>query len=166
MTEKNPNIKVLKYNGIKEYSTFQCLICGHIWDNNSQSMLGKLGRECPNCKLYYHGERKIELFLDKLGIPYKREYKFPDCKYKRPLKFDFYLPQSNICIEYDGEHHYVQKRGNWSDKETTIVYDNIKNDYCKKNKIPLIRIPYWDYDDLEYLLFDELVKLKVIEEIN
>ena len=42
----------------------------------------------------------------------------------------------------------------------------IKNDFCKRNNIDLIRIPYWEFDDLEYFLFDNLVKLGIIEEIK
>ena len=44
-------------------------------------------------------------------------------------------------------------------------HDNIKNKYCEKHNIPLIRIPYWELDDIEYVLFDELVKLNVIIEL-
>jgi hypothetical protein len=45
-------------------------------------------------------------------------------------------------------------------------HDNIKTIYCKNNNIPLIRIPYWERDNMEYFLWDELVKFGVIEEIN
>ena len=47
----------------------------------------------------------------------------------------------------------------------TQLHDKIKNEYCKNNNIPLIRIPYWERDDMEYYLFDKLVKYKIIEEI-
>ena len=40
------------------------------------------------------------------NINYIREKRFKDCKNIKPLPFDFYLPEKNICIEYDGEHHF------------------------------------------------------------
>ena len=45
-------------------------------------------------------------------------------------------------------------------------HDMIKNEYCKNKNIPLIRIPYWERDDLECFLFDNLVKYKAIEKIK
>ena len=45
-------------------------------------------------------------------------------------------------------------------------HDKIKNDYCKKNNIPLIRIPYWEKNNLEEFLFDSLVKYKAIELVD
>ena len=34
--------------------------------------------------------------------------------------------------------------------------DEIKNKYCKENNIPLIRIPYWEKDNMEYFLFEKM----------
>ncbi|MCB2320474.1 hypothetical protein LGK98_06505 [Clostridium tagluense] len=61
------------------------------------------------------------------------------------------MPQYNTCIEYDGEMHY---------KETTLgnklkqqqLHDKIKNNYCKDNNINLIRIPYWEKNNIEQIL--------------
>lgn len=75
-----------------------------------------------------------------------REYSFDDCLsikgYK--LRFDFYLPKNNCCIEIDGRQHRepVDKFGGETTFNELIQNDNIKNEYCKNNNIKLIRIPY------------------------
>lgn len=118
------------------------------------------------------GEATIKDFLDKLGITYLKEYKFNDCRDIKYLPFDFYLPEFKIVIEYDGEHHYRPVNFNSiSDEEAiythrkTVFHDSLKNNYCKNNKIKIIRIPYWDLEDIDIILFDKLVKYKVIKEI-
>lgn len=61
---------------------------------------------CLNSK----GEEKITQILLKLNIIFYKEYQFIDCinpKTNTKLRFDFYLPDYNCCIEYDGKQHYV-----------------------------------------------------------
>jgi very-short-patch-repair endonuclease len=77
-----------------------------------------------------------------------REKEFEDCinikigKYCRSLRFDFYIPEQNTVIEFDGEQHFI-KRGKFGDKfETLKENDIIKNEYCLNNNIKLIRIHY------------------------
>lgn len=100
------------------------------------------GSGCPFCN-ESHGEKMIENFLIQNKIEYKRQKKFKGCKDKRLLAFDFYLPLYNTCIEYDGEHHFFDVL-NWKNCEYTKKHDNIKNKFCKENKIKLIRIKYND----------------------
>lgn len=59
---------------------------------------------CPHCKTS-KGERRVEQYLKENNIEYNKQYKFKDCKDIRCLPFDFYLPNHNTCIEYDGEQH-------------------------------------------------------------
>lgn len=93
-----------------------------------------------------YGERKIKDFLDTLGIQYKREYKFETCinDEENKLPFDFYIPERNLCIEYDGQHHFnvVSKYGGDIFLEKVKKHDKIKDDWCLKNNIKLIRISY------------------------
>ena len=79
------------------------------------------------------------------------------------LSFDFYLPEHNLCIEYDGEHHYKSVRFNGKSIESsekafkkTQLHDQIKTDYCLNNNIQLFRIPYWDFKNIEQILEKEL----------
>ena len=164
VNEKNKNVIVLEYNGMNQDAKFKCKLCGHEWYSNANSMTTN-GKQCPKCMNYYNGERKISIFLDSLGIEYEEQFRFKKCRDKRPLPFDFYLYNYNVCIEYDGVQHFKQRNG-WTKLEKIKKHDMIKNDFCKRNNIDLIRIPYWEFDDLEYFLFDNLVKLGIIEEIK
>lgn len=102
------------------------------------------------------GEGKIQKILDSLQINYETQKIFPDCKYKYVLRFNFYLPDYNCCIEYDGEQHYsaIPTMGGEKKFLETKERDKIKNNYCQQHEIKLIRIPYTDFRKLdeEYLL--------------
>ena len=102
------------------------------------------------------GEEKIVKLLNQNKILFEKEKIFSDLKNINPLRFDFYIINENYLIEFDGLQHYeVQKFGNISEEEALQKFkelqkrDKIKNEYCLKNQIPLIRIPYWKYDSLE-----------------
>ena len=69
---------------------------------------------------------------------------FDKCKDIRKLKFDFFLPDYNVCIEFDGEQHF--KICEWGEKKLkdSIKKDGIKNSFCENNNIKLLRISYKD----------------------
>ena len=102
-----------------------------------------LGQGCPICR-ESKGEKEIRTFLENNNIKYINQKYFKGCKYKRNLKFDFYLPDYNTCIEYDGKQHFIINEffDKKEDFETRIKRDQIKNKYCKNNNIQLIRIKY------------------------
>ena len=78
------------------------------------------------------------------------------------MPFDFYLPNQNMCIEYDGIHHFEPTTfgGDLEDAkrqfELTKKKDKIKDDFCKSSGIRLLRIKYCDFDTLENILRTEL----------
>lgn len=130
--------------------------CGKIHYVAGGNLVSGVVRSC-GCEKS-RGELKIGQLLQSLKILYITQHTFSDCvnpitDYK--LRFDFYLPSKNICIEFDGEQHF-QECKNWcSDTlKERKERDEIKNEYCRKNDIKMIRIPYWDYNKLneEYLL--------------
>lgn len=129
---------------------------GHIFDTNFRKL--RRGNRCRFCKNIYHGEIKIEKYLKNNNIKYITQYKFDDCKFKRQLPFDFYLPDFNILIEYDGVQHYKIKEhfGGYEGFIDTKIRDTIKNIYCKDNNIKLIRISYLDFKNIEKILNKEL----------
>ena len=94
------------------------------------------------------------------NIDFKFQKKFDGCKgIRRKLPFDFYLTEYNICIEFDGRQHHKPVKFNGMDLkrateifEKTKINDNIKNLYCKDNDIKLLRIPYWEKDNIEDIL--------------
>ena len=73
-----------------------------------------------------------------------------------------------LClIEYDGEQHYMPvKFSHMSEEEVqeklndTQRRDNIKNEYCKKNNIPLLRIPYWEKKNIKKIITEYLLNLE------
>ena len=99
---------------------------------------------CPHCSNTSKGEENIKIILDKYNMIYYQQYKFNGCKNIHRLKFDFYLPEHNICIEYDGLQHF--KPVEFFGGETRFKYqqkiDRIKTDFCKNNDINLVRIKY------------------------
>jgi len=99
------------------------------------------GKGCPKCK-ESKGEREIRLWLEDNNIKYLPQHTFPDCKNKRELPFDFYLPKYNLCIEYNGIQHYepIKHFGGIKKFNKTINNDTIKCNYCNNNDINLIII--------------------------
>ena len=112
------------------------------------------GKGCPRC-WKSRKEIFIEDFLKENKIKYVPQKRFKGCKYKRILPFDFYLPKIKTCIEYDGEQHFMNVTcwGGEKALKENKVRDDIKNEYCNKNNIRLIRIKY-DQD-----IKEELTKL-------
>jgi len=99
------------------------------------------GQGCPICKESM-GERDIRNYLTNNSIYFIRNKRFSDCKDKKPLPFDFYLPSYNICIEFDGEQHYKPIKY-WNGADGLLDRQNkdkIKTNYCNRNNIELLRI--------------------------
>ena len=102
------------------------------------------------CMSESSGEQKIKELLKENNISFEQQKKFEDCKDKRILPFDFYVNNKYI-IEFDGEQHFKSKNSGWNTEEKLIItqkHDKIKNEYCKNNNIPIIRIPYTHLNDL------------------
>lgn len=135
-------------------------VCGYEWNTNATNFIqGK--SHCPRCQ-ESSGERTISQILDAKHVKYIQQYVFDDCRYKRPLPFDFYLPDYNLCIEYDGKQHYVKNEFfNEHDpfKERQIK-DHIKNKYCKEHGINMLRIPYNHTQSLEDIIMKRLQGIK------
>lgn len=111
------------------------------------------GQNCYKCS-ESHGEKEISKLLEEMNIKFIREKRFIDCKNKNTLPFDFYLPEHNLCIEYNGKQHYESVEFFGGDKTLKLTQknDKIKNLYCKENNIDLLNIKY-----------DEDVETKLLE---
>ena len=101
------------------------------------------GHGCPRC-LDSKGEENIKNYLTKNKIKFIQQKRFTNCKFKQPLPFDFYLPDYNTCIEYQGEQHFksVTYWGGHNGLLLRKERDSIKTKYCKDNGINLIVIKY------------------------
>jgi hypothetical protein len=96
---------------------------------------GKQG--CPICK-ESKGEQKIGKLLNKMNIQFIQEKTFQNCMgKKRKLPFDFYLPNQNLIIEYDGRHHFEIVDVFGGNKGFNEIQKNDKN---RKNKNKNYRI--------------------------
>lgn len=101
------------------------------------------GNGCPKCR-ESKGEKIIRGYLIENNFNFISQHKFPDCKDIKTLPFDFYLPEHNICIEFDGRQHYevIDRWGGVEGLKDQQKKDKIKNKYCENNKIKLFRISY------------------------
>ena len=129
------------------------------------------GVGCPLCNESI-GNNKIRMFLINNNIKFENEKTFDDCEYIKQLRFDFYIQRYNLCIEFDGEQHF--EKVNWDGKMTdeemeenlklNQFRDQIKNDYCKKNGINLLRIRY--DEDVEEKLIEYFKNHGIIKELT
>ena len=162
---ENLNFTLLNnYENARTYLKIQCNkqhIFDILWRNFEKN------KTCPICNPKENkikgsiGEKLIDLYLSSNNIEFSREYKFPDCKYQKSLRFDFAIhknKQLQFLIEYQGIQHY-EVRDVWEkpndDLATRQLRDKIKKDYCQNNNIPLLIIRY-----------DEDVTLKLSEWIK
>jgi hypothetical protein len=101
------------------------------------------GQGCPHCS-ESKSERIIRVFLINHNINFIPQKRFKDCKDKQQLPFDFYLPDYNLCIEYQGYQHYMSIK-KWGGKKILKIvqyHDQIKKEYCKNNGINFFEIKY------------------------
>lgn len=148
------------------FSSKKCQIrhmkCNRIFRASPSSIYSKASG-CPYC-YSSKGEDAVRSYLFKRGLNFKEQYKIPECKNIRPLPFDFAVLNSDneviYLVEYQGEQHYKPKFGK-DNFIKTQQRDKIKFDFCKKNDISLIRIPYkrlYSYSKLEIYVFEFLDK--------
>lgn len=122
------------------------------------------GNRCPICK-EFKGEKNIRKFLILNKIDFISQKKFEDLLGvgNGNLSYDFYLPQYNLLIEYQGEQHYkpVDFHG-FKENEAVEqfkkqqIHDQCKREYAKNNNINLLEIPYWDFNNIEEILIKNL----------
>ncbi len=111
------------------------------------------GVGCPIC-CESKGEKLIREFLIQQSIVFIPQFTFKKCIYKKKLPFDFFLPELNTCIEFDGLQHKIEVK-QFGGKEGLILRnkkDSIKNKFCQDNSIDLIRINYNQIDEISQIL--------------
>ena len=111
-----------------------------IWNNHLR------GEGCPKCNRS-KGENKVINFLISKNINYVEQYRINIDKEINPSGYafiDFYLPEYNILIEYNGQQHYIAKDkfGGEIRFQQQLKRDQFVRDYCKNNQIKLIEIMY------------------------
>lgn len=159
----HPDFKVADFDGNTYQSAdtpidFECPR-GHVFRARPSNML-RPTYGCPVCK-ESTGEQRVRRYLEENGISFIPQKAFSGCAYIRVLPFDFYVESLNMVIEFDGHHHFVPIKyfGGDAHLKETQTRDEIKTRYCIENGITLIRIPYWDYENIERIL-DEAISLQ------
>jgi hypothetical protein len=145
------NYDLTIYQGRKKSIIIICPIHGSFSQIASDHLYCGCG--CQKCNRS-KGEIKIESILEKLNINFITQYKFHNCKNKNKLPFDFYLPEFNCCIEYDGEFHFIDM--GFNNLVETKMNDDIKSNFCQSNSINLIRINYNEFNEIEKILNENL----------
>jgi len=120
------------------------------------------GTRCPICN-ESKGEWKIRKFLENNHIIFKPQYFLRDLRGKNnsKLRFDFAIFNKDktlkCLVEFDGIYHYAtNNRNNTLDLEEQKYRDNLKNEYCNKHNIKLLRIPYWEFDNINKILEENI----------
>ena len=147
------------YIGMHKKVKIICKNCKKEFNQDPHSHLK--GHGCPYCNCLQtisKSERIIKKWFINNNINYISQKRFKECKDKYPLSFDFYLPDYNICIEFQGAQHYNPNFYLYMYKNKTNAlkyfelqqkHDEIKKNYCIQNNIPLIEIKYTDDIELK-----------------
>jgi len=110
-------------------------ICHHyFWVTPSDHLQGT---GCLYCNSSI-GEKKIWDILDTLDVIWDREYRIPKAKHR--YRYDFYIPEINLLIEYDEKEHMNNERR---------LRDKTKDKVAKEYGYRLVRIPETQYDKLD-----------------
>ena len=128
--------------------------CGNYKKASSANLVKYKTLHCGCLNQLSKGEMFINTILKENNISFDNQHCFPNCKYPETntaARFDFWV-QDKYIIEYDGETHFPENVGmGWITQEKynyTKQHDDYKNQWCKDNNIPLIRIPYTHFKDL------------------
>lgn len=166
LEEANADIEAMEpYMGYHTFMRFRCKIDNCEWVTTPASILGKKS-SCPSCRTYSN-ETKLKNILTEYGFTVWCQYRYDDCRDIHPMPFDLYLPDYNVLIEYDGEGHYfpIQFRKGKDTAEAMLErtkrHDAMKTAYCEQHGIPLIRVPYYERNNMEDFILTKLKELGI-----
>lgn len=146
--QKFGKLTVIEYKieNAKTYCYCQCECGSKIWVAKNNLVNGHT-QSC-GCISSSIGELNIQKILLENNIEFYKEFIFNDLPKRR---FDFYLPQLNRLIEFDGIQHFKFTK-NWNNSEIDFKLsqqrDQEKNEYAFSHNISLVRIPYWERDNI------------------
>lgn len=136
------NIQILNLEEITSIHARISLHCNNCDRIFKQSIFKHLkGYTCPICK-ESHGEKIIRYFLIRNNLKFETNKQFDDCKKIKNLSYDFFIPEYNLLVEYDGKQHFysIDKWGGDKRLKKQVENDNKKNEYAKNNGYNIIRI--------------------------
>lgn len=112
------------------------------------------GRGCPICQSS-KGEIRIQNYLVSNNIYFQQQKRFENFK---QYPYDFYLPNHNLLIEFNGEQHYIEIPHFYNDGRESNTFEHRlktdikKKDYAEKNGYKLLVIPYTEFNNIESIL--------------
>ncbi|MDD2661642.1 MAG: hypothetical protein PHY54_18480 [Methylococcales bacterium] len=148
---------VLQYSNERFTIQFYCPECGQNSERSFQEL--KLGRGCScKAKNISFGEAAVQAYLKLNGIEFVREYSLSRLGLGVNLRFDFYLEDKQLAIEYDGEQHFkpVTIFGGEDGFVKRKENDNLKDELAAKAGIRVVRIPF-DCQDIVLFLDHHLI---------
>lgn len=166
---KNPLIKVIgEYIGAQNPIELLCLSCGFVWSSKAEVIIrSKNATGCPLCSIP-KGEKKISEILKKYNIDFNIQKTYDDLFGVNfgLLSYDFYLPNYNLLIEYQGEQHEhpIEYFGGEEQFKIQQEHDKRKREYAKEHNIDLLEIWYYDYNNIEEILINYL-NLETVETV-
>ena len=149
--QKFGKLTVIKYLYSSYHRIYLCQCeCGNTCEVAMTSLVNGATQSC-GCLGRSKGEYIVKTLLKNNNIPFETQKRYPDLlsPKNKHLRYDFFI-NNNFLLEVDGSFHY-QASGGWATEEKvekTKQYDEIKNNYCKINNIPLKRIPYSELNNL------------------
>ena len=146
------------YTLLSEYKTLQDKVlirhdkCGFIWGIKPYRFYHELDGDCPNCnRQISKGERRIMEYLDKAHISYLREHSF-EWQSHKAYRYDYYIPDYNLIIEYNGIQHYEETNFLHETLEENQAHDKIKLEEAIANGYNYLVIPYTHYTKISSIL--------------
>lgn len=143
-----------EYNSCHDKIRVRCSRCEAEWDGTLHNILKQVN--CPVCDMRQKskGEETINRYLTEHGFAFERQKIFDGCQNVFSLKFDFYIPSLNVCIEYDGEQHFrpIEWFGGIEAYNKNVERDKIKDKFCYDNNIQLLRIAFYDCQNINNIL--------------
>ncbi len=158
-SEHGGNVVIIKYAGNTRYnSKLQCQTCSREWEARVGDVVHQ-GNGCPQC-CESQGERRVRIWLESNGFEYEPEKRFDTCRNINTLPFDFLVTHEGVLIEYDGGLHFKAEEifGGEEALAETQLRDAIKTKWAADNGYHLIRIPYWEKDNIPAILEKELLQ--------
>lgn len=161
MKLKDRNIvRIGNYKNARVKLLFKCNTCNNNFESSWDSICNK-NTGCSIC-CASKGETAISDYLSNEKLNFEREYSFKGLVgiSGGNLRFDFaiFIDDEIRLVEYDGIFHY-EKQYDDDGFQTIQTHDKIKNEYCIKNNIKLLRIPYWDFDNIKELMNNFLMSI-------
>lgn len=151
----NPNLEFTsQYQTNKVHIGVRCKKCGNEWKARPDSLLQ--GKGCPHCNVRSKGELACSNYFDINNIAYEGQKTFSNLKSDNnySLRYDFFLPDYNLLIEYQGQQHEmpIEYFGGEEKFMVQTKYDNQKREFAKENGYDLLEISYKDYKNIASII--------------